>query len=92
MATVNYAKLRKDRYSKVEKLIRSKMRNGSAEIKYTGKNKVVGFGYGDEGCNDFIFAHGSDGWTVYQGCELLVGDTSLLYCIAVMFNQCNESF
>ena len=91
MATVN-AKLRADRYNKVKNLIQSKMRNGSAEIKYTGKNKVAGFGYQDEGCKDFIFAHGSDGWTVYQGCELLVGDTSLLYCIAAMFNQCNESF
>lgn len=89
MSTVNYAKLRTDKYNKVEKLIRSKMKNGSAEIKYTGKNKVVGFGYQD-GCKDFIFAHGSDGWTVYQGCELLVGDTSLSCCIGAMLYQCNE--
>lgn len=90
MATLGYTKLR-DRISKIEKLVQSKMENGSACIKYTGKNKVVGFG-SDEGCRDFIFAHGSDGRTVYQGCELLVGDTSLSYCIGAMLQACNETF
>jgi len=54
-------------------LIKSKLNNNSATVHYTGP-KTLRDG------NTFIFAKSADDWTVYQGCDLIVGDTTLEYC------------
>lgn len=72
---------------KVKELVIKKVGNGnSCDIEYKGKNKVTGFG----GVKDFIFAKGSDGWTLYQGCELVIGDTTIDYCVFAMLRICGE--
>ena len=74
---------------KVEDLIVKKMlksRNGrEASLEYTGKNKVLVFG----GVNEFFFQRGSDGYSIYQGCDLVVGDTTLGNCVVAMLQICN---
>lgn len=74
---------------KVENLVAMKMlksKNGrEARVEYVGKNKVQGFG----GVNEFFFQKGSDGYSIYQGCDLVVGDTSLRSCVVAMLQICN---
>ena len=53
--------------------------------KVVGKNKVLGFG----GVNEFFFQRGSDGYSIYQGCDLVVGDTTLGNCVVAMLQICN---
>lgn len=83
----DFTKKEKEMIKKAQDLVVRKMEkenSNSTSIKYTGKNQVGGFG----GVNEFVFAKGSDGFTVYQGCDLLVGDTTLFNCIVVMMIVC----
>jgi uncharacterized protein YtpQ (UPF0354 family) len=57
----------------VKKLVIKKMGNNSSCM-ITDKNT------GDE----YFFQNGSDGYTLYHGCDLVVGDCSLDQCIAVL--------
>lgn len=81
----DFTKKEKEMIKKIQDLVIKKMgKENSTSIKYNGKNQVGGFG----GVDEFIFAKGSDGFTVYQGCDLLVGDTTLFNCIVAMLIVC----
>lgn len=59
--------------------------NGSCSINYTGKNHVGLFGE-----SEFFFQRTTDGYTLYQGCELVIGDTTLETCVKAMLQICCE--
>ena len=57
----------------VKKLVLKKMGNSdSCMITNTNTNE------------EYFFQKGSDGWTLYHGCDLVIGDCSLDQCVAVL--------
>lgn len=36
---------------------------------------------------EFIFAKDQEGYTLYEGCELVIGDCTLDHCIAAMISE-----
>ncbi len=76
-----------DKIKGVTALVNKKMANGSASITYNGKNKVDGE---DQAGRTFIFANYDGEWTLYQGCELIIGDTALMRCVTAMLQACGE--
>ena len=77
----------------VEKLVNRKWSNDyTACINYTGNKTVGGFGNFD-GTKEFFFhwnQTGPNGYFLYQGCDLVIGDTTLKKCIKAMLLICNE--
>lgn len=78
-----------EKIKKVTELVNRKMVNGSASITYNGKNKVDGEEQVGRG-RTFIFSNVNGEWTLYQGCELVIGDTALMCCVTSMLDICGE--
>ena len=77
---------------KTAQLVKNKLdKNYEAQITYTG-DKMVWDENSVSDSKDFFFKSYDNGnsWTVYQGCELLIGDTSLNTCVMAMLDACNE--
>ena len=73
-------------------LVKSKLNsNYEAQVKYTGNNMVFDK-HSVSTSKEFFFKSCDNGrtWTVYHGCELLVGDTTLNICVTAMLDACNE--
>lgn len=71
MTQIDYAK----------KVIKDKITNGNGssctvKSKRTGKEYIIAQQY-----------HTYDGWFVYEGCELVVGDVTYDYAVMVLLNE-----
>lgn len=68
------AKLR--RYKEgLKKLVLKKM-SGKSSCTVTGNDG-----------REFIFGKDSEGYSLYEGCDLIVGDVDLDYCVGVLANE-----
>lgn len=79
-----------EKIKKVTELVNRKMVNGSASVTYTGKNKAGIYEDMVGGGRTFIFSNVNGEWTLYQGCELIIGDTALMNCVTSMLDICGE--
>lgn len=76
-----------DKILKLVNKVKINVENDSCHVKYTGSNKIF-----DPYCEEFIFSYDKNerSWTLYSGCELIIGDVTLLKCVACMLTVCQE--
>lgn len=64
-------------FKKTMELVRNKMGNkSSCQIDHKPSGR------------EFFFSRGTDGYTLYKGCDLVIGDCGLDQCVAVMIGIC----
>ena len=70
--------LKPDLVEKAKKLIESNLKRGSLTVrsKRTGEEYIIVQQYA-----------AWDGWFVYKGCDLIVGDTSFDHAVRVLLNE-----